>query len=198
MIPTQFQLNGARALRAKAEGVGAELIAQFDEGDLRLKPERIAGDTVHRLDSMVANEVQALAESEEGFEAGSDAVAGEIKVARGVLGTEQPGPQRAGISQEILFKVLLAGTDVGQDVALVFPQGNDRPLVEDGLFIPGMHLLSAGLNHTLSLLENHKLPFRANEEQIQGQKTSSTSYGLVREALGGMRRWRVGFATESL
>lgn len=156
--------NPEEQLFLRHERVGAEFFAEFHEGHLRAEPEGVFGDTVHGLDSVVANQESLLSQRHEGFEGGADAIAGKFKVAGIKTAREEARAERAGISEEIPLEIVFSRAHIGQQRRLAFFEGNDGPFVENNLFVAGIHPLCAYFNQLICLLDVH------NKSQVRLRK----------------------------
>src|SRR6266852_6981556 len=97
--------------------IAAHLVTQFHKRHLGTQPQRVLGDRVHGLDSVVADQVKALTQNQERFKTGPHPVAGKFEVSGLKLSIEKSRSQSAGIGQEILLESLPPWTDVSQNGA---------------------------------------------------------------------------------
>jgi hypothetical protein len=107
------------------------------------------------LDSIVANQENTLAQDHEGIETLPDPMPGEIKIPRLAVTGKQAGSQGPGIRDKISLKPLFSGPLIGQQASLAFRERNDRPLVKNRLFVPGVHLLGTALHKIGSFRDGH-------------------------------------------
>src|SRR5581483_2173393 len=135
--------------------IGPEPVAQLDERYLGGQPGWILRYGVHRLDGVVANQKQAVAQHQERFKACPDSMSGKLEIAHIHFSPEQTRPQGASISQEILLKPGLARPDISQQMSFLVAQRDNRPFVEDHLLVLGVHLAGTRANQLFGLVECH-------------------------------------------
>src|ERR1041384_913028 len=140
---TRGSENSRKAVGSAAQfhWVVAKFFAQFHKRHLRTKPARVPSDTVHRLDSVVANQENPFAQHHIRFKSRPHPLMAEFKITSVAFCPEQSGAQRPGVGSKILLKVCFPGAGVGQQTPLFSRQRNDCPFVEHGFLVPRVHLL---------------------------------------------------------
>src|SRR5437879_3316836 len=149
--------------------IGADLVAELDEGHLGHQPAGVFGNPFHRFSRIVTNQVNTFGEQQEGLKSSAHPVSGKFKISNLILLVHQTRAQRAGIGQEILFESVLSRADVSQHMPRVLSQRDDCPLVEYRLAIPYVHLRGAILNYLCCLVERHRVSgvFRAKVSNFE-------------------------------
>lgn len=129
-----------------------------------------------------------MADDEEGFHFGADAVAGEFKIADAVGVAEEVDAEFVEVGDEIFLKVFFPWPGVSQQVALFLDELDDGPFVEHGLVVAGVHLLGAGFDGLIGLVESHGfeiLPVGSKAGLIPRNKPIQVWVGLLNDANAG-------------
>jgi hypothetical protein len=118
-------------------------------------------------------------------------VAGEFEISDVGLPGEQARSQRTGVCQKVLLKACFARPNVSEQFAFVFSKKDNRPFVEDDLFVLCVHLASARNNPLFGLVKCHRrknVENRLSRKQFQGHRTRqfaiSKGEGQIRFSMG--------------
>lgn len=112
------------------EGVGAEGLAEADDGHLRGVPARVRGDLLDGFLHVVEDQVTSGASHDEGVEAGALSVTHELEIADVVVSAEDLAAQGAEVLAEFGVRVVGAGPEVVQDIPVFAGQPGDDPFIE--------------------------------------------------------------------
>ena len=82
-------------------------------------------------------------------------VPSKFKITHVIFVSQQPGAKRPRVRPEIGLKSFFAWPDVSQNLAFIIGQRNDRPFIEHGLLVAGIHLLGASLYQPSCLANCH-------------------------------------------
>jgi hypothetical protein len=125
---------------SEAQGVSAEFIAHLDERDLGLTPFRFLRDLIHVKSGVVADEVEPVAQDDEGIEMGAGCGAGELEFADAVPGTEELFFEFVEVFGEIILQTLRAGSHIADDFLATTRKGDDDQFIENGGAVSTGHL----------------------------------------------------------
>src|SRR5665213_2616189 len=159
------------------ERVLAELLGQFQERDLCVKPPGILRDAFHRVAGVIADQIKALPGRHESLEARPVAEPRELKITRPVTMAEKPRLQFLHIGGEIRLKMFLARPDVSDNLRAV-EKRKKHPLVEHGAAVQSVHPFGAGFHLFDCVVEDHRPSFCNSSWSFLWNISTSAGDGL--------------------